>query len=73
MYLDKYDNWIANAKNSTPDNLPDQGYWIGYQICKSYYENATDKKQAIKEMLNIKNYKVFLEKSKWKTKIETYK
>lgn len=38
MYLDKYDNWIANAKNSTPDNLPDQGYWIAYQICKSYYE-----------------------------------
>ncbi len=73
MYLDKYDNWLANAKNSTPDNLPDQGYWIGYQICKSYYENATDKKLAIKEMLNIKDYKVFLEKSKWEIKIEALK
>ncbi|MBF2709452.1 gliding motility protein GldB-related protein [Flavobacterium soyangense] len=73
MYLDKYDNWIANSQQSTPENFPDQGYWIGYQICKSYYENATDKKKAIDEMLNIKDYKIFLEKSKWESKIETYK
>ncbi len=73
IYLDKYDNWIANSQQSTPENFPDQGYWIGYQICKSYYENATDKKIAIDEMLNIKDYKKFLEKSKWESKIETYK
>jgi hypothetical protein len=69
MYYDRYDNWIANSKNSTPDNLPDQGYWIGYQICKAYYEQSKDKKQAIYDMLHIQDYKAFLTKSKWEEKV----
>jgi hypothetical protein len=70
MYFDRYFNWIANSQQATPDNLPDQGYWIGYQICKAYYENTADKKAAIKEMLNIQDYKAFLDKSKWEEKLE---
>ena len=35
MYYDRYSNWIANAFDSDEENLGDQGYWIGYQICKS--------------------------------------
>ncbi|RYE19457.1 MAG: hypothetical protein EOP45_12630 [Sphingobacteriaceae bacterium] len=69
MYYNRYDNWIANSQQATPDNLPDQGYWIGYQICRSYYEQAADKKQAIYDMLHIQDYKVFLEKSKWEDKL----
>ncbi|WP_432708018.1 TPR end-of-group domain-containing protein [Pedobacter sp.] len=69
MYFDRYDNWIANSKTSTPDNLPDQGYWIGYQICKAYYEQSKDKKQAIHDMLHIQDYKAFLNKSKWEKKV----
>lgn len=70
MYYDRYDNWIANSKISGPDNLPDQGYWIGYEICKAYYEQSKDKKQAIYDMLHIQDYKAFLEKSKWQEKVE---
>ncbi len=70
MYYDRYDNWIANSKISGPDNLPDQGYWIGYEICKAYYEQSKDKKQAIYDMLHIQDYKAFLEKSKWEEKVE---
>jgi Predicted Zn-dependent protease (DUF2268) len=69
MYYDRYDNWIANGKTSTADNPQDQGYWVGYQICKSYYENAGDKKKAINDMLNIKDYKTFLQKSNWEAKV----
>lgn len=69
MYYNRYGNWIANSQEATPDNLPDQGYWIGYQICKSYYEQSTDKKQAIYDMLHIQDYKAFLVKSKWEFKV----
>lgn len=73
MYYDRYNNWIANSLQATADNLPDQGYWIGYQICKAYYENSPDKKKAITEMLNIQDYKDFLEKSKWEEKLAKMK
>lgn len=73
IYYDRYNNWLANGNQATPDNLPDQGYWVGYQICKSYYDNSNDKKKAIKEMLNIQDYKNFLEKSKWEEKLTKMK
>jgi tetratricopeptide (TPR) repeat protein len=72
MYYNCYSNWIANSQNATPDNPADQGYWIGYQICKSYYEQNTDKKQAIHDMLHIQDYKTFLAKSKWEDKVASF-
>ncbi|MET3112297.1 tetratricopeptide (TPR) repeat protein [Pedobacter sp. CG_S7] len=73
IYYDRYSNWIANGDQSTPNSLPDQGYWVGYQICKSYYENGNDKKKTIKEMLNIQDYKKFLANSKWEEKLSKMK
>ena len=64
MYLDRAYNWIANSEQETADKPADLGYWVGYQICKAYYEQATDKKKAIYEMLHIQDYKKFLEQSK---------
>jgi hypothetical protein len=63
MYLKRSYNWIANADQETVDKPADIGYWVGYQICKGYYENSTEKKQAIYDMLNIKDYKAFYERS----------
>nr|WP_321235312.1 DUF2268 domain-containing putative Zn-dependent protease [uncultured Psychroserpens sp.] len=70
MYYDRYSNWIANYNTASENSYPDLGYWIGYEICKSYYENAKDKKQAIVDMLNIQDYKKFLVDSKWESKLE---
>jgi hypothetical protein len=70
MFLNKYSDWMANSSQATADNLPDQGYWIGYQICKAYYEKAANKKAAINEMLHIQDYKAFLKKSGWEEKLE---
>lgn len=69
MYFDRYFNWLANAATSTPDDLPDQGYWIGYQICKAYYDLASDKKAAIHDMLHIQDYRKFLADSKWEERL----
>lgn len=63
MYLNRAKNWIANGSQETADKPADLGYWVGYQICKGYYDNSSDKKQAIYDMLNIKDYKSFYKKS----------
>jgi hypothetical protein len=63
MYFEKSRNWIANSDQETADKPADLGYWVGYQICKAYYNKSTDKNKAVNDMLNIKNYKEFYVKS----------
>jgi len=70
MYFDRYNNWITNYDTASKDSYPDLGYWIGYEICKSYYENTKDKKQAIYDMLHIQDYRKFLTDSKWELKLK---
>jgi hypothetical protein len=70
MYLNRAYNWIANSEQETVDKPADLGYWVGYQICKAYYEQTLDKKKAIYEMLHIQDYKKFLEQSKLDEKIK---
>jgi hypothetical protein len=44
--------WLySNAKNEF--GVRDLGYYVGYAICESYYLKAKDKKQAIKEMIEL--------------------
>jgi hypothetical protein len=69
MYLDRYSNWIANGSQETPDHPSDLGYYIGYEICKSYYNEMSDKKQAIRNIFNIRDYKAFLADSKYSEKM----
>ena len=64
MYLDRANNWVGNGDQDRPDWPSDLGYWVGYEICKSYYNNANNKQQAIYEMLHIKDYRKFLNESK---------
>lgn len=72
MYYNRSNNWIANYSTAAEDSYPDLGYWVGYEICKSYYENSKDKEQAIYDMLHIRDYKRFLEDSKWERKVKRY-
>ena len=55
-------DWLygTSKKDDRPNDL---GYWIGYQITAHYYARATDKKQAIYDILNIKDYTAFMKKS----------
>lgn len=64
MLLNDKSNWIANSDQETEEKPADLGYWVGYQICKAYYNQASNKKKAIYDMLNIQDYEKFLEESK---------
>ena len=52
MFTDSYLNWLYNG--STAKTVADLGYYMGYAICKSYYEYSPDKKIAIKEIIELK-------------------
>ena len=43
----------------------DLGYWIGYRITKAYYRNATDKRQALRDIIELRDPKAILAKSGW--------
>jgi len=45
-------NWLYNYKN-TKDEPADLGYFIGYLLSKEYFENSTNKKIAIKELIEL--------------------
>lgn len=53
MFSDYYNRWLYNGSNTT--EVADLGYFMGYSICKSYYNQATNKKQAIKNIIEL-NY-----------------
>ena len=62
-------NWIANSDQETADKPADLGYFVGYKICQSYYEEMADKKQAVHDILNISDYPAFLAKSRYAEKL----
>lgn len=57
------DKWLYNGMAVTGEAPADLGYYIGYKICEAYYNKAADKKQAIKDILTIKDFPGFLQKS----------
>jgi hypothetical protein len=54
--------WLNNG---TPDKPGDLGYWVGYRIVKAYYEHASDKRVAFREILQMTDPHAFLAKSGW--------
>ncbi len=42
------------------DGPSDLGYYVGYKICEAYYENASNKRRAIYDILNTKDFEAFL-------------
>jgi Predicted Zn-dependent protease (DUF2268) len=54
--------WLYNSTMEKPRDL---GYWVGYRIVKSYYENAPDKHRALREILQMNDPKAFLAMSGW--------
>ncbi|REC47430.1 Ig-like domain-containing protein [Chryseobacterium pennipullorum] len=77
MFGNSFANWLYNGKEK--GERADLGYYIGYEICKSYYHHAIDKKKAVKDIIEL-NYsddhavENFLEKSKFfKEKIDKNK
>jgi len=51
MFFNDYTNWLYNGNQRTED--ADLGYYVGYEICKAYYQQAKNKKQAIKDIIEL--------------------
>jgi hypothetical protein len=56
------DGWFSSGA-AQRDRPADLGYWMGYRIAKAYYERATDKKEAVRAMLNVRDARAFFEAS----------
>lgn len=52
MFLSSYGNWLYNGASNV-HGVSDLGYFMGYAICKKYYDRAQDKKLAIKELIEL--------------------
>lgn len=52
MLSQETENWLYNGDDA-PNGIADLGYFVGYKICKSYYDNAKDKKKALKEIIEL--------------------
>ncbi len=56
--------WLYQG-NKVKDRPADLGYFIGYKIAKAYYEKQSDKRKAIRTLMNVKKYKKIYKKSKY--------
>ena len=63
IFSSLFDNWLWNDYNNQ-FKMRDLGYYVGYAIAEKYYKQAKDKKQAIKEMIEL-DYNNELELSKY--------
>ncbi|MFY0592322.1 DUF2268 domain-containing putative Zn-dependent protease [Roseivirga sp.] len=65
LYTSNFSRWMYNGGVITdrPSNL---GYTMGYLICKSFYENSLNKKEAINELLNTTDFKKIIQASSYK-------
>ena len=54
--------WLNNG---TPQKPGDLGYWVGYRVAKSYYQHVSDKRQALREILEMTDPKALLTHSGW--------
>lgn len=52
--------------NTTAQDVGQLGYWVGYRVAKSYYQQAPDKRAAIREMIQLTDAKAFLTRSGWR-------
>ncbi|EOZ98749.1 secreted protein [Indibacter alkaliphilus LW1] len=66
MHTEDTDDWLFNAYNPDTGFPANLGYFIGFRICESYYLQALDKRQAIKEMLEIHDFEEFYMRSAYK-------
>jgi hypothetical protein len=68
MFGSGYRHWLYNGSNG--GKVGDLGYYMGYAICRAYYNNAPDKKKAVREIIELNfsdssSVESFLEKSRY--------
>ena len=62
-------NWLYNG-SAARGRPADLGYYVGYKICQAAYRSAKNEQQAVKEILEIKDYNQFLTNSGYERKFD---
>lgn len=52
MFSPHFDGWLYNNMDNE-FSTRDLGYYIGYAMCERYYQRATDKSRAIKDLIEL--------------------
>lgn len=55
--------WLYNQGSATADRPGDLGYFIGYRIAESYYARTSDKRLALRAIIEISNSDLFVSQS----------
>lgn len=58
-----YSRWLYNQQNATTEWPGDLGYFMGYRIAQAYYNQASDKRQALRDLIALKDPEAILAKS----------
>ncbi|MEQ9441575.1 MAG: DUF2268 domain-containing putative Zn-dependent protease [Cyclobacteriaceae bacterium] len=55
-------DWLygTSGKDDRPNDL---GYWMGYNIVQTYFDQVDDKRQAVQHILNLEDFDAFLQES----------
>lgn len=56
--------WLYNYGTSGEEPA-DLGYWIGAEICRSYYAEAKDKAKAVRDVVTLENVETIVRNSKY--------
>lgn len=53
MFQPGFNRWFYNQLSDDSTHIADLGYFMGYVICRAYYEQAPNKREAIREMIDL--------------------
>jgi hypothetical protein len=62
--------WLYNYRGGS-EQPADLGYWIGAEICRSYYANAKDKREAIRNIVTLVNTESIVRNSRYASLLDT--
>lgn len=67
MLNNNLSNWLYNG---TESSTPDMGYFVGYMICKTYYQKYPNSQDAIENIMKMNYGMKFLKRSGYQSKFE---
>jgi len=70
MSSDAVEGWLYGG-SVYQDGPSDLGYYVGYKISEAYYERADNKRRAIYDILNTKDFESFLDASGYADRFAT--
>ncbi|MBD3583569.1 gliding motility protein GldB-related protein [Flavobacterium selenitireducens] len=60
---DNLDEWLFNSKDERTGMPANMAYFVGFRICEAYYAKAPDKQLAVRELLEIQDFRKILKRS----------